>query len=59
LRHRSLPRGCVLDLEQTWRLSRAWYLDPRDLDWRPRSIEESRAVFSTLGLDDDFWQRPP
>jgi hypothetical protein len=49
----------VLDLEQTWRLSRAWYLDPRDPNWRPRSVEESRALFFDLGLADDFWQRAP
>jgi hypothetical protein len=47
----------VLDLEQTWRLSRAWYLDPRDPSWQPRSVDESRALLADLGFDGDFWQR--
>jgi hypothetical protein len=47
----------VLDLDHTWRLSQAWYPDPRNRAWRARSLDESRALLRGLGLRDDFWQR--
>jgi hypothetical protein len=51
-------RGAVLDLERTWRLSLAWYLDPRDPAWRPRTAAESRAVLASVGLSGSFWDLP-
>jgi len=51
-----LRRGRVLDLDLAWRLSVAWYPDPRNREWRPRSIDDSRALLKGLGLSDDFWQ---
>jgi hypothetical protein len=53
-----LERGRVLDLEQTWRLSVAWYPDPRRREWRARSLDESRALLRTIGFSDEFWQQP-
>jgi hypothetical protein len=53
-----LERGRVLDLEQTWKLSLAWYPDPRSRAWRARSMDESRALLRNLGLCDEFWQQP-
>ena len=50
------PRGTVLSLEQTWRLAKAWYPDPRDRNWRPRTLDESQAVLTSVGLTDAFWQ---
>ena len=49
-------RGAVLSLQRVWELANAWYQDPRDPDWRPRSIEESQAVLSSVGLIGDFWK---
>jgi hypothetical protein len=49
-------RGAVLTLEQTWRLARAWYADPRDRNWRPRTRDESQAVLSSVGLTESFWE---
>ena len=49
-------RGAVVPLEQVWRLARAWYVDPRDRRWRPRSIEQSQAVIASAGLTGDFWE---
>ena len=49
-------RGAVISLEQTWRLARTWYADPRDRNWRPRSRDESQAVLSSVGLTDSFWE---
>jgi len=51
-------RGEVLTLEQTWQLARAWYSDPRDPNWRPRSRDESQAVLASVGLVGDFWELP-
>ena len=49
-------RGEVLTLEHTWRLAKAWYADPRDPSWRPRTIEESQRVLDSVGLTSAFWQ---
>ena len=50
------PRGAVLTLGETWRLSRAWYPDRRDPAWRPRTAAESQAVLDALGLTGEFWK---
>lgn len=52
------PRGEVLSLTQTFALARAWYLDPRDPDWRPRTRDESQGVLARVGLTSDFWELP-
>ena len=49
-------RGAALSLQRVWELAKAWYLDPRDPNWQPRSIEESQAVLSSVGLTGDFWK---
>ena len=51
-------RGEVVPLEQVWHLAKAWYTDPRDPSWRPRTRDESQAVLSSVGLTSDFWQLP-
>ena len=55
--HRA-PRGVVLSLPEVWRLSRAWYADPRAAGWRPRTRDESQAVLASVGLTSDFWELP-
>lgn len=51
-----LPRGAVLSLEEGWSLARAWYgEDRRDPTWRRRTLEETEAVFSGLGLTSELW----
>ncbi len=49
-------RGATIPLEQVWRLAKAWYTDPRDRNWRPRTRDESQAVLSSVGLTDSFWE---
>lgn len=49
-------RGAVVSLEQVWRLAKAWYSDPRDPHWRPRTRDESQAVLESVGLTGQFWQ---
>lgn len=51
-------RGEVLTLGKTWNLAKAWYSDPRDPSWRPRSRDESQAVLASVGLVGDFWELP-
>ena len=51
-------RGEVLSLTQAFALAKAWYLDPRDPDWRPRTRDESQAVLASVGLISDFWELP-
>jgi hypothetical protein len=51
-------RGEVLSLAQTFALAKAWYLDPRAPDWRPRTRAESQAVLASVGLISDFWELP-
>ena len=56
LQARGVPRGSVLSLEQAWRLAMAWYHDPRDPRWRPRTREEQQAVVNSVGLRGAFWR---
>jgi hypothetical protein len=51
-------RGAILPLSQVWRLSQAWYKDPRSPGWRVRSRDESQAVLRSVGLTDPFWELP-
>ena len=49
-------RGAVLDLDLGWRLAEAWYgPDRRDPQWRRRTLDETVALFTELGLTSDFW----
>jgi hypothetical protein len=52
------PRGAVVPLAQVWALSKAWYTDPRDPAWRPRTRDESQAVINSVGLTGEFWELP-
>jgi len=49
-------RGAVLSLATTWRLAKAWYVDRRDTNWRPRSVSQAQAVLDRVGLTDPFWK---
>jgi len=51
-----LPRGGVLTPELTWQLAQAWYsADRRDPGWRRRTVDETEALFISLGLTGEFW----
>jgi hypothetical protein len=52
------PRGAVVPLSYVWRLAKAWYLDPRDPAWRPRTRDERQAVLTSVGLTGEFWELP-
>ncbi|HVE73121.1 MAG TPA: hypothetical protein VNI54_17270 [Thermoanaerobaculia bacterium] len=52
-----MSRGAVLSLETGWRLAQAWHgADRRDPEWRRRTVEETEALFASLGLAGDFWR---
>lgn len=56
LKARGLQRGAVVSLEQAWRLALAWFRDPREPSWRPRTQAEQQAVFDSVGLRGPFWR---
>jgi len=56
LQTNQVQRGSVLSLEQAWRLAMAWYRDPRDPEWRPRTKQEQQAVVDSAGLRGAFWR---
>lgn len=52
----NLARGGSLSVEQGWRLAQAWYgPDRRDPEWRRRSVDETEALLSSIGLEGAFW----
>jgi hypothetical protein len=51
-------RGAIVSLDDVWRLAKAWYVDPRKPDWRPRTRDESQAVIASAGLTESFWTLP-
>jgi len=58
LRTTGRARGALLSVPDTWRLAKAWYKDPREVEWRPRTRDESQSVLTSLGLTDEFWTLP-
>jgi hypothetical protein len=51
-----LPKGAVIPLPQGWNLARAWYDEDRRLaTWRRRTLDETEAVFASLGFTSEFW----
>jgi Alkylmercury lyase len=53
---RGLPRGYTMPLDTAWALAKAWFgVDRRSPEWRRRTIDESEAVFSAVGLTGPFW----
>jgi hypothetical protein len=52
------PIGAIVSLQQVWRLAMAWYADPREPTWRPRTRDESQAVLASVGLTSPFWDLP-
>jgi hypothetical protein len=54
-RHGRAP-GAVLGAARLWELARRWYGDRLDPGWRPRSVDASQAIFTSLGLTGEFWR---
>ncbi len=52
------PRGGVIDVPTLKRLAAEWYGDRLDPQWRPRTLDASRAIFERYGLTGPFWRLP-
>jgi hypothetical protein len=51
------PRGETISLAQVWGLATGWYAaDPRNPEWRRKTLDEAQAYFGALGLTAPFWQ---
>jgi hypothetical protein len=46
----------VLTLDRLWPLTRSWYANRLDYDWRPRTPEAVEQLFAQGGLREDFWR---
>jgi hypothetical protein len=42
--------------EQGWRLAYEWFKDRLKADWRRYTPDETRSIFASIGLTDDFWK---
>jgi len=50
------PRGETLPLQQVWELSKLWYGNRMDPDFRGRSVEQVVDGFNQAGLASEFWR---
>jgi hypothetical protein len=48
--------GAVIGVTQLGELSRRWYGDRLDDDWRPRTLAQSQAILDEVGLTGPFWR---
>ena len=48
-------RGAVFTPRQGWRLAQAWFADRLDPAWRRRTLDETHAIFASIGLTGPFW----
>jgi hypothetical protein len=53
---RGTVRGAILTLPHVWALSQVWYGNRLSPDYRGRSLEEIRAIFTSQDMIGDFWQ---
>ena len=49
-------KGANVPIGTVWQLAKAWYTDPREAGWRPRSKQENQAILESVGLTGDFWR---
>lgn len=50
-----IPRGEVVPIETLWRLSKPWYADRLDPNWRRKPVPEAQAILESVGLMGEFW----
>jgi hypothetical protein len=58
VKSKGYTRGAIVPIDVVWSLAKAWYTDPREKDWRPRTRDESQAVLASVGLTGEFWDLP-
>jgi hypothetical protein len=52
-----VTRGAVITLSQAWELSQRWYGNRLDPDFQRPTVDEARAIFTSVGLTGAFWHR--
>lgn len=45
----------MVDIGTCWRLTRPWYGDRLDHDWRPKTPQRMEELFAAVGLTEPFW----
>ena len=51
--------GDVVPIDRILALARVWYGRHLDPDWRKWTIDEARAMFTSVGLTSPTWDLPP
>lgn len=54
-RDHSSPLRPFVNLDQLWKLATIWYSTRLQENSRRPKPDEMRGIFSSLGLDGDFW----
>jgi hypothetical protein len=49
------PRGAVLTIPQTWKLSRLWYSNRLSPDFHGRSAQQAEELFREARLTSKYW----
>jgi len=52
---RELTPGAIVGVDQVHRLAHAWYKDKLRPDWRRQTVDETEALFASIGLTGAFW----
>jgi hypothetical protein len=52
----TVTSGELVGIDVLTELARRWYGDRLSASWRPRTLEESQAVLSSVGLVGEFWR---
>ena len=50
--------GAIVPIPRLRAMAADWYGDRLDPDWRPRTRDESQAIFERHGLTGEFWKLP-
>ena len=45
-----------MTLQQGWRLAQEWFKDRLNPGWRRYTPDETRSIFTSIGLTSDFWK---
>ncbi len=49
------PKGQVLQIGQVWELSKLWYGNYLDKDFKLKTKQEAEEIFKQVGFTSDFW----
>lgn len=50
------PKGQVLPIGQVWELSKLWYGNYLDPDFKQKTKQEAEGIFEQIGLTSNFWK---